>query len=259
MDQVFGVSKYKPNKSKGYWDELTISDEASKYDNRTDFQKGSQVAYQKAYRLGMLDYLFPVKKEYTKKWTLDKSIETAQNYKGSRTQFYRDYPVAYRQLINKGLLDNYFDFRPDRESDENVILRAKEYGTLKNLRVNNVALYHKLTTRGLMGNVFPKEQRNIPMDNATKKEIIDKAKQYNTRSDLFRNDRRLFERLKKIENGLDLVFGKMGEDTEYKKQDWIKRAKIYDNKYDLKRLNFYLYKKIESLGLMNQVFPTSEI
>ena len=110
-----------------------------------------------------------------------------------------------------------------------------------------------------MDSLFSNEIYTPKIDDATKQEIINKAKQYNTKTDLFQKDYPLFAQLKKIENGFELAFGKKGEVPEYKKQDWIKRAKVYDNKYDLKFYDYNLFKRLETNGLMDQAFPPSNI
>ena len=255
LSQVFpGRALYKPD---GYWNEVTISNEASKYSSKSEFEQENQVAYKKGRDLGILDTLLPERKDMEKRWNIQNSIEAVQNFDGSRTEFSRKFPTAYKILSDEGILDKYV--KRKKESDESVIARAKEYGTLSNLRTNNLALYQKARTRGLLDSLFSNEIYTPKIDDATKQEIINKAKQYNTKTDLFQKDYPLFAQLKKIENGFELAFGKKGEVPEYKKQDWIKRAKVYNNKYDLKFYDYNLFKRLETNGLMNQAFPPSEI
>lgn len=255
LDQVFpGRKLYKPD---GYWNEITIWDEASKYGSKSEFSDKNQVAYNRARTLGILDTLFPERKEYdiSKKWNIENSTEVAQNFDGTLTQFSRNYPSAYNILKDAGTLHDLIKSKKESESDESVISRAKEYGTLSNLRTNNMALYQKARTRGLLNMLYDEYQERSPkMDDATKQEIIDMAKQYNTKSNLYHNNYPVFAQLKKIENGFELAFGKKGE---FKKQDLIKRAKEYNNKYELYYHDRKLFRELESNGLMDQAFPPS--
>jgi hypothetical protein len=77
LDDLFGEKKSK-------WTEDEIRREASKYNSRSEFQKGSSSAYQYARKLGMLDDLFPIK---VKSLTSGEIEREAAEY---------DYPFEFR-------------------------------------------------------------------------------------------------------------------------------------------------------------------
>jgi hypothetical protein len=67
VDVVFpNRQKYRPD---GYWTIDTIGQESTKYNSRSEFERGNQWAYEKARKLGILDALFP-----TRKTTYDKKM-----------------------------------------------------------------------------------------------------------------------------------------------------------------------------------------
>ena len=60
VDVIFPErQKYKPD---GYWTIDTIGPEAMKYNSRSEFEQKNQWAYVKAKELGILDALFPIRK-----------------------------------------------------------------------------------------------------------------------------------------------------------------------------------------------------
>jgi hypothetical protein len=61
IDVVFpNRQTYKPDH---YWTIDTIGQESTKYNSRSEFERGNQWAYEKARRLGILDALFPMRKK----------------------------------------------------------------------------------------------------------------------------------------------------------------------------------------------------
>jgi len=90
------------------WTPEKIENEASKYDNLTDFYSNSPSAVNAAKRLGK-DYYDNVisHMKRTVKWTEELLKQEAKKYK-SRTDFARNNSKAYMAATRKGLLDKLF-------------------------------------------------------------------------------------------------------------------------------------------------------
>jgi hypothetical protein len=252
VDVVFPNRKiYRPD---GYWTPETIAQEASKYNTKSEFHDNNQVAYLKAIELGIINDLFPHKSDTKvgakKIWTLEKSIETAKEFNGSPNEFSIKHPAAYFELKNNNLLSYYFKKRKDIY-DEEIIKQAKQYKDRVELKKNNLTLYNKLVTRGLLYILFPKVEMNDD-------EIINMAKEYQTTSELSKKNRPLYYKLSKIPNGFEMVFDGQHKLT-YKAKKFIDIAKQYDNKYELRKSNRYTYNNLESLGLLDKVFPFKSV
>jgi hypothetical protein len=85
----------------GYWTLEKLQQEASKYQSRTEFQKGSQGAYTKAHRIGCLDEICRHMKPTQHPsgyWTRERILRTAKRYK-SRIAFHRGAESAYPNRI----------------------------------------------------------------------------------------------------------------------------------------------------------------
>ena len=247
VDVVFPNRKiYRPD---GYWTPETIAQEAGKYNTKSEFHDNNQVAYMKALQFDIMNDLFPynsnVKGGMKKIWTLEKSIEAAKGFDGSLSEFSRKHSAAYHELKNNDLLSFYFKKRKDI-NDEEIIKQAKEYSNVKDLRLNNLSLYNKLVTRGLLYTLFPK----VEMSND---EIINKAKEYQTTSELSKKNRPLYYKLSKVPNGFELAFSGQTKLT-YKAKKFIDIAKQYDDKYELRKNNRYAYNNLEALGLIDKVY-----
>ena len=211
------------------------------------------MAYLKAIQLGIINDLFPYRSDTKvgnkKIWTLEKSIEAAKGFEGGRSEFYKKHPAAYVELKNNDLLSYYLKNRKD-VNDEEIIKQAKQYKDRVELRKDNLALYSKLVTRGLLYDLFPKVEVKMNYD-----EIINKAKEYQTRSELAKNNGNLYYKLRKIPNGFELAFGGQNKLT-YKAKKFIEIAKQYENKYELRKSNRYAYNNLESLGLLDKVYDS---
>ena len=239
---------YKPD---GYWTPETIAQEAGKYNTKTEFGDKNQVAYLKAIQLGIINDLFPYRSDTKvgnkKIWTLEKSIEVAKGFDGGRSEFYKKHPAAYVELKNNDLLPYYFKNRKD-VNDVEIIKQAKQYKDRVELRKDNLALYSKLVTKGLLYDLFPKVEM-------TNDEIINKSKEYGTTSELSKKNRPLYYKLRKIPNGFELAFGGQNKLT-YKAKKFIEIAKQYENKYELRKSNRYAYNNLEALGLLDKVYDS---
>lgn len=243
---------YKPA---GYWTPETIAQEAMKYQTKSEFENKSQVAYQKSLKFGIIDDLFP--ESYygrNKKYDLDVSIELAKKFEGGRSEFYFKYPTAYKILRDYDLLTSYFGApilgRKTLIFDDDLIKQAKEYPNTRELRLNNMSLYNKLNMRGLIGNVFPKVEMSDD-------EVIEKSREYGTPTKLNRENNLLYRKLKQIPNGLDLAFAENKKEMKMKK--CIEIAKGFNNRYDLKRNNYYVFNYLNDNGLLDTIFPVAKV
>jgi hypothetical protein len=89
-------------------------------------------------------------------------------------------------------------------------------------------------------------------------EIINMAKEYQTTSELSKKNRPLYYKLSKVPNGFELAFGGQNK-LIYKSKKFIEIAKQYENKYELRKSNRYAYNNLESLGLLDKVFPSKPV
>jgi hypothetical protein len=250
LDDVFPNRKL--YKNDGYWTPETISQEASKYNTKTEFLRSNQVAYKKAVELGILNDLIPIDGRYgssgnKKKWTLEKSIQVAKEFEGTKTEFWKKHPAATLELRRNNLLKSIFPDDKRKGDDDILINQAKEYENRSVLRRDNPSLYSKLVIRGMLYDVFPKVEM-------TADEIITKAKEYETPTELSKGNQNLYLKLKKIPNGYELAFGK-----EYKYKKLFDIAKQYQNKYELLKGNAYVYNNLEKLGLLNKAYGIEPI
>lgn len=199
LDDVFpNRKKYVPD---GYWNELTLADEASKYSSRSEFGDKNQVAYNKARELGILDDLFPEIKKPGREsiYTLEKAIELAKEFTGMRSEFSRKYAKAYWLLKANGIFDKYFpeERRRGKEPDESIIDRAKKYNRISDVMKSEPNLYAKLRSRGLLDTVFPKK--------SPEERLIDRAREYKNRYELQVNKPQIYYKLKEL-NLLNTAF-----------------------------------------------------
>jgi hypothetical protein len=246
MDQVFqNRKKYHPE---GYWTAETVSQESSKYNSKSEFQSKNQFAYNKAIELGILNYLFPMNNVGRDKiWTLEKSIQTAKEFNGTRSQFLKKYPSAWKSLRDNEKLWLLGKSQSGSPIDINILIdQAKKYKNRSSLRNENPILYNKLVIRGILFDVFPKV-------NLTDDEIIEKSKKYSSPSELNFFDQNLYLKLKKIPNGYNRAFG---EDYKYRKL--IDIAKGYSSKHALFKDDRYTYNTLSRLGLLNKVYNVDE-
>ena len=253
FDSVFpNRKKYKPA---GFWTPENIAQEARKYNTKGEFENNNQVAYHRALKFGIIDDLFP-ESQYgaKKKYDLDRSIELAKNFDGGRSEFFIKYPTAYRILRDHDLLTSYFGVsklgRKTVIFDDDLIKQAKEYPNTRELRLNNMSLYNKLNIRGLMNTVFPKVEMSDD-------EIIEKSKEYGNASRLNRENSGLYKKLKQIPNGLELAFA--DNKKELKMRKCMDIAKNFDNRYDLKRNNYYVFNYLRDNGILDTLFPVAKV
>lgn len=217
LDDVFPERrKYKPD---GYWDAITIADESRKYDGRTEFLRGNQIAYLKALELGIMDDLFPIKKKTREPYyTLDKSIELAKDFEGDRMKFFDEYPSAYKVLNSNDLLTKYFgDKIEDAKASDDVLLdKGKEYESIIDLNKNNNPLYIALKRRSLLNKLYPEPLKV--------QKLLDRAKNYENKYDLKIKNRNLYNAL--IRAGL---WEKLFPKTPIEKLSLSDLAKDIDN------------------------------
>jgi hypothetical protein len=97
-------------KPRGYWNYITCKEEALKYLSCSEFQKGSQVAYEVARKKGWIpDYdWFEQKKNPSGYWSYEKCKEESKKYK-TQTEFCKGCSGAYNAARKNGWLDEFFD------------------------------------------------------------------------------------------------------------------------------------------------------
>lgn len=165
LDDVFpDRQKYKQD---GYWNELTVSQEAEKYKSRSDFSNANQVAYNKARDLGILDFLFPSYMKIKPKKYTDEYIRSEVEKHGSRRELHHNNKNLYQTLVNNKLLDVYF---PDKYNNpmkklsywtpEEIQKIKDQYLGKTDIQLKNQKLYLILKDLDLLDKIFP-ERLNV--------------------------------------------------------------------------------------------------
>jgi len=201
-----------PNKKnynfRGYWTPETISKEAEKYKTRSEFQDKNQTAYNKAYRLGILDQLFP--ETYVTKFSLEKSLELGKQYKTAR-EFIINHFTAYKVVKDAGLLKKLFpDFtgrgrKPNsggwssKSTDELIQIAKDTIKSGKTITKDLYPVYDNLRKRGIDTKELTKKSED---------DIMQKIKKnYDTPNDLAVRNPKLYKILVNIPNGIVRTFG----------------------------------------------------
>jgi hypothetical protein len=113
-----------------------------------------------------------------------------------------------------------------------------------------MSLYNKINIRGLLRTVFPKVEMSDD-------EVIEKSKEYGTPTKLNRENNLLYRKLKRIPNGLNLAFAENRKEMKMKK--CIEIAKGFNNRYDLKRNNYYVFNYLNDNGVLDKIFPVVKV
>jgi hypothetical protein len=192
LDDVFPKRRlYNPE---GFWTAENIAKESIKYDSRSAFLKGNQVAYNRANELGIMDDLFPEKNKTRKpNYDLDKAIEIAKEFTGTRSDFIKTHSTAYRLLKMNDLLHAYL---PEKKLanppiPHGVLLdKAKQYSTITDLLKNDKYLYIQLKQRALIDDLYP---YSLKIQN-----LLDIAKKYENKYELKKHRWREFKKLEKL-------------------------------------------------------------
>jgi len=206
-----------PNKKnynfRGYWTPETISKEAEKYKSRGEFQDKNQVAYNKAYKLGILDQLFP--ETYGTKFNLEKSLELGKKYK-TPSEFRINYPTAYKVVRDAGLLKSLFpNFNGKAGRYPNPKSKYGEWSSKSTDELIQVAKDTIKSGKTISKDLYPVydnlRKRGIDTKELTKKsedDIIQKIKKnYDTPNDLAVRNPKLYKILVNIPNGIVRTFG----------------------------------------------------
>lgn len=202
LDDVFPKRHvYKPE---GFWTADNVAKESRKYDSRSAFNRGNQVAYNKAVELGILDDLFPVKKKTREpNYDLDTAIQIAKEFTGTRSDFIRNHSTAYRLLKMNDLLHAYL---PEKKLSnppiphEVLLDKAKPYATITDLLKNDKYLYIQLKQRALLDDLYP-----YPLK---VQHLLDIAKKYENKYELKKNYWRVYKKLEKL-NLLNVAYPKL--------------------------------------------------
>jgi hypothetical protein len=95
-------------KPKNYWTYDRVEEEAKKYNRISEFRKGSESAYGKAFRSGWLDDVTKHMVQVIKPrgyWTYDRVEEEAKKY-NTRSEFKRANRSAYNRAYKNGWIDD---------------------------------------------------------------------------------------------------------------------------------------------------------
>lgn len=155
---------------------------------RTQFQKEYPAAYALLRSKNLLSY-FPFKKREKQTFTDDEWKEMLKDYP-TRKDLKIGNVKLYNKLTNDNLIGDFYPLdAPD--SDETIIAKASEYGSLKNLRNNNQYLYVQLKRIPNGYNLAFGEDHKI-------KKIMDIARGYQNKYDLIKNNRYIYNKLEKL-------------------------------------------------------------
>lgn len=96
---------------KGYWkNRENMMNEAKKYSNKEDFQKGNLYAFLAAHKYGYIDEMeWLVRQKQHKKgyWTYKNIEKEALKYR-TKTDFFNGNQTAYRAALKMGVIDDFF-------------------------------------------------------------------------------------------------------------------------------------------------------
>ena len=143
----------------GYWDNYEhCYEEAKKYKNRRNFQKGCMGAYMKALKNGWLDdYIwFEVKKKPNRYWNKETCYEEAKKY-STRSDFQRLSKGAYLFALKAGWLNEYTWFKPltGYWTYETCKAEASKYEKRSHFKAGAPGAYAKSRTNGWLDDFFP--------------------------------------------------------------------------------------------------------
>lgn len=167
IDKFFPIKLHSGSPIKK-WDQRTVSQEASKYSSKSEFQKNNQSAYLVALRLGLLDKLFP-DTEPQKRWDEESISREAAKY-SSRSEFADNSQGAYTAAKRLGILTKLFPNilsggGPRKWDEETISREAAKYSSRSEFQKNNVNAYHAALRSGLIDKLFPirykKRNKNI--------------------------------------------------------------------------------------------------
>lgn len=190
----------KEKKPKGFWNYDTCKEEAQKYSTRRDFQKGSNGAYDAAWRNGWIkdfDWLVKPRIAHNKKWTREKCYEEAKKYT-SRGDFYKYSGVAYGVALTNGWLEGYDWFeqikRPNGYWNYDACKEeAKKYKTKADFRKFSSAAYSAALKKGWLNEYDWFEITRTPRGHWNHETCKEEAKKYKTRTEFCKGSNGAYE------------------------------------------------------------------
>ena len=136
------------------WTEDKIRQDASKYDSRNEFQKGSSSAYQYARKLGMLDDLFPLKIPYMTPGEIERE---AAKY-DYPFEFIEGSPLHYKAaLFHRIDLISLFPERPvDPKWNKDTLKdEAAKYSKISEFRRYSPSAFYAAYKYKMLDDLFP--------------------------------------------------------------------------------------------------------
>lgn len=145
------MSERKPD---GYWnDDANVLAEGRKYASRTEFQRGSNGAYQAAYKRKLLDQLYPSK---LANWSDDATVLAEGRKYSGRKEFESGNVSAYYAACKRKLLDQlYPSKRADWSDDATVLAEGHKYASRTEFSRGSVSAYNVALKRGLLDQLYP--------------------------------------------------------------------------------------------------------
>lgn len=262
----------------GYWDNKEhCAEEAKKYKSRSELSANASTAYKYTKKNGWLDEFFPIKNSHpkTSPWhNKENCAKEAKKY-SSRAEFHKKAQTAYIHAREHGWLDEFFSKSENKIENnkyyiENVTKEQcaeliKQYKYKSELHHSNKELEQYIIYKNWIDDFFPKpepkkkekkRQNTIEeklknnkyyIDNLTKEQCTELAKQYKYEYTLRCSDKELYQYLK-YKGWVEELF----KDTKRRKfeypEEWNdleyckKLLSEYENREDVFNKNEALYR-----------------
>ena len=148
-------------KPAGYWDNYDhCYEEAKKYKNRREFQRGCVSGYLHAHRNGWLDdYTWFKVKTKNNFWNINSCYEEARKYE-TKKEFMRNANGAYQKAKREGWLDGYTWFKPLTGfwTYEACKAEAAKYERRGQFKAGCIGAYTKSRINGWLDEFFPNKK-----------------------------------------------------------------------------------------------------
>ena len=181
-----GVGSSSLGRSYVVWDYEHCKEEASKYRNRTEFQRNSVSAYSSSNKNGWLDDFFGKSKQNKPNyWTYDKCEEIALGCK-TRTELREKNGTAYVTALKKGWIDDYTWFVTLWEkkwNKETCYEEARKYKTKKAFQIGSPGAYDAVLRNKWMNDYDWFEEVIKPRNFWNYNNCREEASKYNRRVD----------------------------------------------------------------------------
>ena len=136
------------------WNKVNVTVEASKYNSKREFQKGSPGAYDYAWKHGLLDDLFD---NLRIQWNEELVRKEAIKYK-TKDEFQKGCSGAYKYARKYDMLDELFG--KSVHWDENSIKsEAAKYNTKAEFKKCSGGAYQYAKRHNMLDELFPKKEK----------------------------------------------------------------------------------------------------